>query len=123
MFVSLGRIITGHPWKVIVLVFLACAGVLYGAKNSSFVSDYDSTLPNRSELTSSIHAIQDRFESRSTLAFLVSGGDERSRMRAACALSRKLEETRGVAPGRVYGVGSNTLKYVVEDQGDLRVVG
>ena len=123
MYSFLGRIVVGHPWKVIVAVTLMAAAVLAGARYTNFVSDYDSTLPNRSSLTQEIHAVQDRFESRSTLAFLVSGGDIAARMQAACELSERLERTRGVAPGRVYGVGSDALKYVTEEAGDLRVAG
>src|SRR5690349_11884684 len=123
MYRALGRLIVGHPWKVIVLITLACLAVLAGARNTVFVSDYDATLPDHSELTREIRAIQDRFESRSTLAFLVSGGDAASRLASACALSPALERTKGVAPGRVYGFGSDTLKYVTEQEGDLRVVG
>lgn len=123
MYRALGRLIVDHPWKVIVLVTLACLAVLAGARNTVFVSDYDATLPDHSQLTREIRAIQDRFESRSTLAFLVSGGDAASRLQSACALSPALERTRGIAPGRVYGFGSDTLKYVVEQEGDLRVIG
>lgn len=123
MYRALGRFIVGHPWKVIVLVTLACLAVLAGARNTSFVSDYDATLPDHSQLTQEIRSIQDRFESRSTLAFLVSGGDASARLQTACALSPALERTHGIAPGRVYGFGSDTLKYVTEEGGDLRVVG
>jgi predicted RND superfamily exporter protein len=123
MYRILGRIIVRAPWSVIAVVVLACVVVLAGLRNTSFVSDYDATLPDHSELTRDIRAIQDKFESRSTLAFLVSGGEAWARMRAACALSSQLEKTPGVAPGRVYGFGSDTLKYVVEEAGDLRVVG
>ncbi|RYG34402.1 MAG: hypothetical protein EON93_08145, partial [Burkholderiales bacterium] len=123
MYRMLGRIIVGHPWKVIASVTFACLVVFAGLRQSTFVSDYDATLPDHSELTQEIRSIQSRFESRSTLAFLVSGGSEAARLDSACALSAKLERTPGIAPGRVYGFGSNTLKYVVEEAGDLRVVG
>lgn len=123
MYRALGRLIVGHPWKIIALITLGCLAVLAGARNTAFVSDYDATLPDHSQLTQEIRAIQDRFESRSTLAFLVSGGDASSRLQTACALSPALERTPGVAPGRVYGFGSDTLKYVTDEGGDLRVVG
>lgn len=123
MYRALGRLIVGHPWKVIIAVVWACLVVLAGARHTVFVSDYDATLPDHSKLTREIRTIQDRFESRSTLAFLVSGGDATSRLASACALSPALERTKGVAPGRVYGFGSDTLKYVIEEAGDLRVIG
>ncbi len=123
MYRMLGHVIVGHPWKVIASVVFACMVVLAGLRQTSFVSDYDATLPDHSELTQDIRAIQSRFESRSTLAFLVSGGDEAARLTSACTLSAQLERTPGIAPGRVYGFGSDTLKYVSEEAGDLRVVG
>lgn len=123
MYRTLGRVIVGHPWKVIAAVTLLCLVVLAGLRQTTFVSDYDATLPDHSELTQEIRGIQSRFESRSTLAFLVSGGSDAARLESACTLSARLERTPGIAPGRVYGFGSNTLKYVVEEAGDLQVVG
>lgn len=123
MFRRLGRLIVGHPYKVILVVTLLAALAIAGASRSRFVSDYDSTLPERSPLTRQIHEIQDRFGSRSTLALIVSGGAPADRLAAACALSAALERTSGVAPGRVYGVGSNSLKYVTEADGELQVLG
>lgn len=123
MYRALGRIIVGHPWKVIASVTFACLFVLAGLRQSTFVSDYDATLPDHSELTQEIREIQNRFESRSTLAFLVSGGEASARLESACELSAQLERTPGVAPGRIYGFGSDTLKYVGEEAGDLRAIG
>uniref|UniRef100_UPI00286CA335 MMPL family transporter n=1 Tax=Phenylobacterium sp. TaxID=1871053 RepID=UPI00286CA335 len=123
MFRLLGKAIVGHPYKFIAAAALAAAVAIAGAAQSRFVSDYDSTLPERSPLTSQIHRIQDLFGSRSTLALIVSGGAPSDRLSAACALTTVLERTHGVAPGRVYGVGSNTMKYVSDDAGELQVVG
>lgn len=123
MFRLLGRAIVGHPYKFIVAAALVAAVAIAGVAQSRFVSDYDSTLPERSPLTSQIHKIQDLFGARSTLALIVSGGAPSDRFSAACALTTVLERTRGVAPGRVYGVGSNTMKYVSDDAGELQVVG
>lgn len=123
MFRQYGNFVVRHPWKVIAVILAISAVVLFGASYSRFVSDYDSTLPNRSPLTAQIHAIQARFESRSTLAFLVSGDSESSRIRATCALSAALERTAGVSPGRVYGLGSDALKYVAANADQLEVIG
>lgn len=123
MFRQYGVIVARHPWKIIAAVVVFSAIVLFGASYSRFVSDYDSTLPDRSPLTAQIHAIQTRFESRSTLAFLVSGGQTNDRMRATCAMSAALERTPGVAPGRVYGLGSDALRYVVGDNDQMEVRG
>lgn len=123
MFRQYGILVARHPWKVIAAVIVISATLLFGAGYSRFVSDYDSTLPNRSPLTSQIHAIQARFESRSTLAFLVSGGQDSGRIRAACAMSAALERTPGVAPGRVYGLGSDALKYVAGGSEQMEVIG
>ncbi|RYZ15262.1 MAG: hypothetical protein EON61_00490 [Alphaproteobacteria bacterium] len=123
MYRMLGHVIVGHPWKVIAAVIFACILVLAGLRQSSFVSDYDATLPDHSELTQEIRAIQSRFESRSTLAFLISGGEDSARLQSACALSARLEQTPGIAPGRIYGFGSDTLKYLVEEEGNLRATG
>lgn len=123
MFRLLGKAIVGHPYKFIVAAVLLAAIAIAGAVQSRFVSDYDSTLPERSPLTGQIHRIQDLFGSRSTLALIVSGGSPSDRLSATCALSTVLERTRGVAPGRVYGVGSNAMKYVADEAGELQVVG
>lgn len=123
MFALLGRAIVAHPWKFMLFAALVATLAFVGISRTRFVSDYDATLPNRSPLTTQIHSIQDRFGSRTTLALLVSGGSEPARMRAACQMSGALEQIPGVAPGRVYGVGSNTLKYVSNQGGELQVVG
>lgn len=123
MFRLLGKAIVGRPYMFIVGAVIAAVIAIAGVAQSRFVSDYDSTLPERSPLTAQIHRIQDLFGSRSTLALIVSGGGASDRLSAACALTTVLERTPGVAPGRVYGVGSNTMKYVSNAAGELQVVG
>ena len=123
MYASLGRLITLHPRGVIIGVLVAAVLVLAGARNTHFVSDFDSSLPNRSPLSAQIHANQDRFGGRNTLAFLVSGGDAKARLASACALSSGLQKLSGIAPGRVYGVGTNSLKFVETEGADLSVTG
>ncbi|WP_269716694.1 efflux RND transporter permease subunit [Caulobacter sp. NIBR2454] len=123
MFALLGRAIVAHPWKFMLAAALVATLAFAGISRTRFVSDYDATLPNRSPLTTQIHSIQDRFGSRSTLALLVAGGSDQARMQAACRMGAALEQIPGVAPGRVYGVGSNTLKYAINRDGELQVVG
>ena len=123
MFTLLAAIVTRRPWTVIATVALAALLVLTGARHLHFVSDFDSSLPQRSPLSAQIHSIQNIYESRNTLAFLVSGGTPAARVAAACSLSQGLTRLPGIAAGRVYGVGSPTVKYLAEDRGDLVVNG
>ena len=123
MFTLLATFVTRRPWMVIALIALAALMALAGARHLHFVSDFDSSLPNRSPLSAQIHAIQDTFESRNTLAFLVRDGTPAARVAAACTLSQGLTRLPGIAAGRVYGVGSPTVKYLADDRGDLVVNG
>jgi hypothetical protein len=74
MFTMLAALATRRPWAVIALAALAALLSFAGARNLHFVSDFDSSLPNRSPLSSQIHAIQTIFASRNTLAFLIKDG-------------------------------------------------
>jgi hypothetical protein len=123
MYASLARFAIARPWTIIAAVIAALLVVMAGARNLVFVSDYDSTLPNRSALTAEYRALQSQFGDRNTIAMLVTSQAPTARLAAACRLSTFLETQPGVAPGRVFGVGSNTLKYVNEAGGDLVVTG
>ncbi|WP_310476185.1 hypothetical protein, partial [Sandarakinorhabdus sp.] len=90
MFTTLATLVTRRPWTVIAMVAMAALLSLAGARHLHFVSDFDSSLPNRSPLSEQIHAIQDAFESRNTLAFLIKDGTPAARVAAACTLSQGL---------------------------------
>ena len=68
MFTVLATFVTRRPWTVIATVALAALMALAGARHLHFVSDFDSSLPNRSPLSAQIHAIQNTFKSRNTCA-------------------------------------------------------
>jgi uncharacterized protein len=123
MFAQIASHIIHAPRRTIVAILFLSALILAGARHTDFISDFDSSLPDRSPLSAQIHDIQDRFESRNTLAFLVSGGTEAARMAATCTLSTGLQAMPGIAPGRVYGVGANAVKFVENSQDDLAVTG
>lgn len=112
MLVWLADRITTSPRQLIIGVMLIASIALAGLKNTNFVSDFDSTLPNRSALTQQILDNHDRFGGRNTLAFLVSGGTAETRTKAACALTQGLAVTQGVAQGQIYGAGSDSLKML-----------
>jgi uncharacterized protein len=123
MFPSFVRWVVSKPRMTLLIVALLSLVVLAGARNTHFDSDFDSSLPAKSPLTAQIHAIQDIFQSRNTLAFLVSGPTEKARIAAACSLSAALETMPGIAAGRIYGVGANSLKYVTGQDQDLSATG
>jgi uncharacterized protein len=117
------RWVVDRPRATLALVGLFALVLLAGARNTHFVSDFDGSLPARSPLSQQVHAVQERFASRNTIAFLVSGGTASERLGSACALAGALERTPGVAAGRVYGAGSNTLKHVTASGDALAAVG
>lgn len=123
MYVRLAYYVTTYPRRTILFVMLLAAVLLVGLGNTHFVSDFDSSLPNRSPLTKQIRENQERFGSRNTIVFLVSGGAESDRVRAACAVSAGLQSLPSVVAGRVYGVGSDSLKYVQSDKDAVNVTG
>ena len=123
MYVWLANRITTSPRKLILIVMLIAFVALAGLKNTHFVSDFDSTLPNRSILTRQILDNHARFGGRNTLAFLVSGGTPEARTKAACTLSQGLAATQGVAQGQIYGAGSDSLKMLESDAQGMTVEG
>jgi uncharacterized protein len=123
MLVWLANQVTTSPRRLIICVMLAALVALGGLKNTHFVSDFDSTLPNRSVLTRQILTNHDRFGGRNTLAFLISGGTTEARTKASCALTEGLIKTRGVAQGQVYGAGSDSLKMLQSDAQGMFVQG
>ncbi|MEQ1548415.1 MAG: MMPL family transporter [Chakrabartia sp.] len=123
MYVKLAHYITTYPRRTIMLVLLLAAVFMVGLKNTKFVSDFDSSLPNRSPLTKQIRDNQIRFGSRNTIVFLVSGAAAADRVNAACALSAGLQRLPSIVTGRVYGVGSDSLKYVQSDDVAVNVTG
>ena len=123
MYARLGKYITVYPRRTIAIVVLISLLFLAGLHNVRFVSDFDSTLPNRSPLTKQILDNQKRFGGKNSLAFLIAKGTETTRLKSACALSNSLQSLPGIVPDRVYGVGSNTLKYVESAGDDLSVTG
>lgn len=123
MLVWLADRITHSPRKLILSVMLVALIALVGLKNTDFVSDFDSTLPNRSELTRQILDNHARFGGRNTLAFLVSGGTAEGRTKAACTLTEGSAKTEGVAHGQIYGAGSDSLKMLETDAQGMTVEG
>lgn len=123
MFTTFAVLVTRRLWIVMAAVALAALLSLVGVRYLHFVSDFDSSLPNRSPLSAQIHTIQDVFESRNTLAFLVKNGTPAARVAAACTFSEGLTRLHGIAAGRVHGVGSSTVKYLAGNSGDLVVNG
>jgi uncharacterized protein len=119
----LAKLVTKAPRQTILVVALLAAVALVGLKNTHFVSDFDSTLPNSSALTRQVLANHAVFGGRNTMAFLIAGGDSAARTRASCALTTGLEATPGIVPGQVYGVGADSLK-ILDSEGDgLNIVG
>lgn len=123
MYARIGTWVTVYPRRTIAIVVLVSMFFLAGLHNVQFVSDFDSTLPNRSPLTKQILENQKRFGGKNSIAFLVAKGTVAARLTSACALSAGLQSLPGIVPDRVYGVGSNTLKYVESNGDDLSVTG
>ncbi len=123
MYVKLAHCVTTYPRRTIIFVMLVAMVFLIGLRNTNFVSDFDSSLPNRSPLTKQIRDNQTRFGSRNTIVFLVSGGAVSDRVKAACGVSDGLQRLPGIVTGRVYGVGSDSLKYVQSDKDAVNVTG
>ena len=123
MYARLGKWIIVYPrWTIMIVIALSML-LLGGLYNIRFVSDFDSTLPNRSPLTKQILENQKRFGGKNSIAFLVANGSPQSKLKSACALSIGLQSMSGIVPDRVYGVGANTLKYVESSGDDLAVTG
>lgn len=123
MYGWLARQVTTFPKRIIFVVALLALVALAGLQYTHFVSDFDSTLPNRSTLTRQALDNQARFGGRNTLAFLVSGANATKRTQAACNLTRGLQELGGVSHGQVYGAGSDSLKFVSSDAQGMVVDG
>ncbi len=123
MYAWLARNAIETPKRTIVIIMLLALIVLGGLKNTHFVSDFDSTLPNRSKLTRQALDNHERFGGRNTLAFLITGGTAEARTRASCALTQQLQSLPGVASGQVYGAGSDSLKLVRSDSQGMVVDG
>lgn len=123
MYARLGNWIIAYPRRTIMIVVALSMILLGGLYNIRFVSDFDSTLPNRSPLTKQILENQKRFGGKNSIAFLVANGSPQSKLKSACALSNGLQSMSGIVPDRVYGVGANTLKYVESSGDDLAVTG
>ena len=97
MYVRLAYYVTTYPRRTILFVLLLAVILLVGLRNTHFVSDFDSSLPNRSPLTKQIRDNQERFGSRNTIMFLVSGSTQINRVQAACAVSAGLQSLPEVA--------------------------
>ncbi len=123
MYKRLAQWVTKAPRQTIFFMVLLAAFALSGLKNTHFVSDFDSTLPQSSALTRQVLANHALFGGSNMVAFLVGGGESEARTRAACALTTGLQSTPGVLPGQVYGVGSDSLKILESDREGLIVEG
>jgi uncharacterized protein len=119
----LAKLVTKAPRKTILFVALLAAFAFAGLKNTHFVSDFDSTLPNSSSLTRQVLANHKMFGGRNTMAFLIAGGDIEARTRASCALTSGLEATPGILPGQVYGAGADSLKILTSGGEGLIIAG
>ena len=74
MYARLGKWIIVYPRRTIMIVVALSMLLLGGLYHIRFVSDFDSTLPNRSPLTKQILENQKRFGGKNSIAFLVANG-------------------------------------------------
>ncbi len=120
---AVARLDTRHPILTIVLALLAVIAAAAGTARLVVTNDWDANLPNNSALTKDIRFIEDRFDTRNTLAFLITGKVPAKILAASCDLAAFLERLPGVAPGGVKGFGSNSVKYIADSGSDLVVTG
>ena len=120
---AVARLDTRHPILTIVVALLAVIAAAAGTARLVVTNDWDANLPNHSALTKDIRFIEDRFDTRNTLAFLITGNDPAAMLAASCDLAAFLERLPDVAPGGVKGFGSNSVKYIADSGSDLVVAG
>ncbi len=123
MFETWARFVVAAPRRVILAVLVLVAALAVSAASVRYVADVDRQMPASSPLRAGIMQVQERFNARDTLAFMVRSEDPGAQLRATCALSQFLESSPIIAANTVLGPGSNTIKYVENRGGNLVVTG